>query len=172
MPHGLKETLDLLILHPFVNSAGSRYLPRFVGEQGLVEDFPEESSASVSDLLGALGLNRRIGLSRMEIDRALLRRGSDIVRNDLDLDPQQFRLVCIPFDFYSRLAPVQGWGKQTLWTHFDGFQIWKGRRLRALVGGDVRFGGKYDLCSISLADERENVMARFAVVRRERLAAG
>ena len=172
MPERLKETLDLLILHPFVNSAGQRYLPRFVGEQGLVEDFPEEQSASVSDLVRALGLSRRTALSKMEIDRALLRRGADIVRNDLDLDPQHFRLVCIPFDLYSRLAPVQGWGKQTLWTHFDGYQLWKGNRLRALVGGDVRFGGRYDLCSISVADERDNVTARFAVVRRERLVPG
>ena len=41
--------------------------------------------------------------------------------------------------------------------------------MRALVAGDVRFGGLYDLCSISQIDERENVLARFAIVHRERL---
>jgi len=45
----------------------------------------------------------------------------------------------------------------------------EGSRMRALVAGDVRFGGLYDLCSISQFDERENVLARFAVVHRERL---
>ena len=172
LPQPLKETLDLLMLHPFVDSAGTRYLPRFIGEQVLVEDFPEETSTSVSDLLSALGLNRRIALSRLEIDWALLHHGPEIVQNELYLDPQQFRLVCIPFDLYTRLASTHGWGKQHLWTHFDGYQVWKGHRLRALVGGDARFGGNFDLCSISLADERESVTARFAVVRRERAAAG
>jgi len=170
MPEPLKETLDLLMLHPFINSAGMRYLPRFVPELILVEDFPEEEKyASASELLSALGLPRRTALSRMEIDHGLLQRGAQIVKSELGLDPQEFRLACIPFDLYSRLAESRGWGRRKSWTHFDGFQIWKGPKLRALVGGDVRFGGRYDLCSISRADERDGVVARFAVIRRERL---
>jgi hypothetical protein len=47
--------------------------------------------------------------------------------------------------------------------------VLKGGKIRALVGGDVRFGGIFDLCSINRVDEREGVIARFAVVRRERL---
>jgi hypothetical protein len=169
MSEPLKETLDLLMLHPFIDSAGMRYLPRFAPEQVLVEDFLEEEKyASASELLTALGLPRRTALSRMEIDHVLLQHGAQIVKSELDLDPQEFRLACIPFDLYSRLAETRGWGRQKSWTHFDGFQIWKGRKLRALVGGDVRFGGKYDLCSISRADERDGVVARFAVIRRER----
>jgi len=39
----------------------------------------------------------------------------------------------------------------------------------ASLGGDVRFGGVYDVCSIARDDEREGVAARFAVVRRERM---
>ena len=157
------------MLHPFINSAGARYLPRFAPEQVLVEDFPEEEKyASASELLTALGLPRRTALSRMEIDQALLQRGGQIVKSELGLDPQEFRLACIPFDLYSRLAPTLGWGQNKLWTHFDGFQIWKGPKLRALVGGDIQFGGRYDLCSISRADENNRVIARFAVVRRER----
>jgi hypothetical protein len=173
MPDPLKETLDLLMLHPFINSAGVRYLPRFVPEEVLVEDFPEEEKyVSASELLTALGLPRRTALSRMEIDQALLQHGAQIVKSELGLNPQEFRLACIPFDLYSRLAATRGWGRQKSWTHFDGFQIWKGGRLRALVGGDARFGGRYDLCSISRADEREGVVARFAVIRRERLMTG
>ena len=169
IPEPLKETLDLLMLHPFINSAGLRYLPHFAPEMVLVEDFlEEEKSGSESELLSALGLRRRAALSRMEIDHALLNRGTRIVQTELALDPQEFRLTCIPFDLYSRLAPTQGWGQKKLWTHFDGFQIWKGGRLRALVGGDVQFGGRYDLCSISRSDENNRVLARFAVVRRDR----
>ena len=173
IPEALKETLDLLMLHPFINSAGLRYLPRFVSEEVLVEDFPEaEKYGSVSELLTALGMPRRTALSKMEIDQALLQRGARIVKSELGLDPQEFRLACIPFDLYSRLAAARGWGRQKSWTHFDGFQIWQGGRLRALVGGDVRFGGRYDLCSISRADERDGVVARFAVVRRNRFLGG
>lgn len=47
----------------------------------------------------------------------------------------------------------------------------EGGKLRALVGGDGRYGGIYDLCSISRVEGREGVTTRFAVVRRERLAA-
>ena len=44
-------------------------------------------------------------------------------------------------------------------------------RLRALAGGDVRYGGLYDLLGISRDYDSDRVMARFAVVRRERMVA-
>jgi glucose-6-phosphate isomerase len=44
-------------------------------------------------------------------------------------------------------------------------------RLRALAGGDVRFGGLYDLLGIGRDYDSDRVMARFAVVRRERMVA-
>jgi hypothetical protein len=172
IPPPLKETLDLLMVHPFINSGGARYLPRFAAEQVLVEGFPEgEATSYHSELLTALGLPKRTGVSRLEIEQALLQHGHHIVHDELRLDPQEFRLLCIPFDLYSRLGPARGWGQQLRWTHFDGYQVIEGGKLRALVGGDVRYGGIYDLCSISRADEREGVTARFAVVRRERLVA-
>ena len=40
--------------------------------------------------------------------------------------------------------------------------------LRALVGGDARYGGLNDLVSIAPSDQRESVIARFAVIRRAR----
>lgn len=54
-----------------------------------------------------------------------------------------------------RLGLGRGWGRQQLWTHFDGYQILQGGKLRALVEGNTRYGGISDLCSISRADERE-----------------
>ena len=48
--------------------------------------------------------------------------------------------------------------------------ILSGNRLRALAGGDGRFGGLNDLVSISPSDARDSVYARFAVVRRARMA--
>jgi hypothetical protein len=44
-------------------------------------------------------------------------------------------------------------------------------RLRALAGGDVRFGGLYDLLGIGRDYDTDRAMARFAVVRRERMVA-
>src|SRR5262249_280216 len=165
IPGALKETLDLLMVHPFINSGGARYLPRFASEHVLIEDFPEEDEKPPhSELLSALGLKKRTGVSRLEIEQALLQFGPHIVKNEWQLDPQEFRLLCIPFDLYSRLGSARGWGQQPHWTHFDGYQLLEGGKLRALVGGDVRYGGIYDLCSISRADEREGVTTRFAVV--------
>jgi hypothetical protein len=62
--------------------------------------------------------------------------------------------------------------QQPLWTHFDGYQVWKEGRLRALVGGNVRFGGAHDLCSIGREEAREKVLTRLAVIRRERFLPG
>ena len=137
-----------------------------------MEDFAEDEAACdlSSQLLCALGLKRRRAQSRSQIEAALLRRGPQITESELGLQPQEFRLLCIPFDLYLRLGPAPGWGQRKLWTHFDGYQVLKGGKLRALVGGDARYGGIHDLCSISRADEREGVIARFAVVRRQRLA--
>jgi hypothetical protein len=44
-------------------------------------------------------------------------------------------------------------------------------RLRALAEGDARFGGLYDLLGISRDYDSDRVIARFAVVRRERMVA-
>jgi hypothetical protein len=166
----LKDVVYLLMHCPFVNSSGVRYLPLLEAEEVLVEEFPEgRGDLPKSKLLSTLGLPRRNGLSRLEIELALLRRGPQTVKDGIGLDPRKFRLVCIPPDVYSRLGAERGWGRQEQWTHFDGYQVLKGGKIRALVGGDVRFGGIFDLCSINRVDEREGVIARFAVVRRERL---
>ena len=165
----LKDTLDLLIAHPFVNSAGERYLPGFAAERLLVENFPEgEPLPPGGGLSELLGLQRRTAISRLDLEARLLHRGPEIVRDALGLEPRDFRLVCIPFDVYSRLAALYGWGLGTRWTHFDGYQVWKGGRLRALVGGDVRYGGRHHICSIGVDDARDEVVVRLAVVRRER----
>ena len=98
-----------------------------------------------------------------------MRAGAEILENSLGLDPLEFRLVCIPYDLYARFGRERGFGKWHHWTHFDGYQVMAGNRLRALAGGDGRFGGLYDLVSISPSDGREGVYARFAVVRRARM---
>jgi hypothetical protein len=156
----------------FINSGGARYLPRISAETALVEDFAEsEANDSPSKLLSALGLSRRRGLARSEIENALMRFGAQIVADQLNLDPIEFRLVCIPYDLYMRLGRERGWGQWHHWTHFDGYGVVQGNRLRALVGGDGRFGGVTDLVSISRTDARDSVYARFAVVRRARMVA-
>jgi hypothetical protein len=58
-----------------------------------------------------------------------------------------------------------------VWTHFDGYLVMPNNRLRALAGGDVRFGGLYHLLGIGRDYDTEKVIVRFAVVRRERMAA-
>lgn len=154
----------------FINSGGARYLPRLATETVLLEDFAEDESADApSKLLAALGLSKRSGRSRVEIEAALMRSGWEILENTLGLDPREFRLVCIPHDLYTHFGRDRGFGKWPHWTHFDGYQVMGGNRLRALAGGDGRFGGLSDLVSISPNDARDGVYARFAVVRRARM---
>jgi hypothetical protein len=156
----------------FINSGGARYLPPLSAEKTLIEDFAEEEAAAdaPSKLLAALGLAKRSALARVEIEAALVRAGGEILEDRLGLDPLEFRLVCIPYDLYLRFGRERGFGRWPHWTHFDGYQVMEGNRLRALVGGDGRFGGLNDLVSISPSDARDGVYARFAVVRRARMA--
>jgi hypothetical protein len=155
-----------------INSGGARYLPCISAETALVEDFAENDTADApSKLLSALSLPHRRGLARTQIENALMRFGANILAEQLSLDPIEFRLICIPYDMYMRLGRERGWGQWHHWTHFDGYWVVQGNRLRALVGGDGRFGGVADLVSISRTDARDNVYARFAVVRRARMVA-
>jgi hypothetical protein len=120
--------------------------------------------------LAALGLPKRKALPCVEIEAALVRSGDEILEKRLGLDPLEFRLICIPYDLYIRFGRNRRFGKWSHWTHFDGYQVMGGDQLRALVGGDGRFGGLNDLVSISPSDARDSVYARFAVVRRARMA--
>ena len=165
------ETISLFATQVFVNSVGVRYVPLPVDtEPCLVEGFPE-GEEPVTDLLKALALPGRRGLARATIEHALLVNGSRVLEERLGLDPREFRLVCIPPDLYLRVGRERGWGQRPDWTHFDGYRVLERGRLLALVGGNSRYGGLVDLCGISPTDERENVVARFAVIRRARLGA-
>lgn len=175
-PPELAESVKVLVgqflRNPFVNSGGARYLPTFRAESVLVEEFGEDGEPpATGELLSALDLPRQRGLARQEIDDALLQRGGAVVQERLQLDPHEFRLVCIPQDLFTRLGRDRGWGARERWTHFDGYQVLRTGALRALVGGDVRYGGVTDLASIAINDRRETVIARFAVIRRARQVA-
>jgi hypothetical protein len=164
----LAGNLSLLALHLTVNSSGLRYVPLPAREPVLIEGHPE-GDERVTPLLRELGLDRRRALARDDIERALLKHAARVLVDHLGLDAFTFRLVCIPADLYARIGRERGWGKREEWTHFDGYQVFTGGRLRALVGGHARFGGVFDVCSISRDDARENTLVRFAVVRRDRL---
>jgi hypothetical protein len=173
-PEGFRERLEMLVIHPLVNSGGARHLPRLVAEDVLVEDFPdpgEGEAAPASELLTRLGLPGRRGLPRIAIEQALLDHGADVLDRELKLDPRAYRLVCIPPDVHLRLGEAEGWGRQSFWTHFDGYLVMADSRLRALAGGEARFGGLFNLLGISRDYDSDRVMARFAVVRRERMVA-
>jgi len=168
----VKVLIGQFIRNPFINSGGARYIPPLTAETVLIEEFPEDKEPpATGELLSALGLTRRRGLSRQEIDEALLQHGATVLHERLLLDPKEFRLVCIPHDLYMRFGRDRGWGQQQQWTHFDGYQVLKSGALRALVGGDVRYGGLSDLVSIGIADRRDSVIGRFAVIRRARQVA-
>jgi hypothetical protein len=162
------ETVSLFALHLFVNSAGFRYLPLMADREWVLLEAHAEGDDAPSGLCRELGLDRRRALSRDEIEAALLARGADVLAA-MKLDPDAYRVVCVPCEVYMRVGRSRGWGAREEWTHFDGYQVRKQGRLLALVGGNARYGGLADLCGISPSDARDNVVARLAVVRRERL---
>ena len=173
-PEGFRERLEMQIIHPLVNSGGARHLPTLVAEDVLVEDFPdprEGAEAPGSELLTMLGFPGRRGLPRIAIEQALLDRGADVLERALRLDPRVFRLVCIPPDVHVRVGEAEGWGGQPFWTHFDGYLVMADGRLRALAGGEARYGGLFNLLGVSRDYDSDRLMARFAVVRRERMVA-
>ena len=171
LPEALRDHLEMYLDRPFVNSGGGRYLPPLDDEDLLVEDFDEPAPGSPPanrPLLDLLGLDRRAGLSRVRIERALLENGTRVVEKS-GLDPRAFRLVCIPPDVYVRVGGKRGWGTQPQWTHMDGFML-QNRKWLALAGGDERFGGVYDLVGLGRENDLENLTTRFAVVQRRRLS--
>ena len=172
VPEALRDHLEMYLDRPFVNSGGGRYLPPLGDEDLLVEDFDEPPPGSPPvnrPLLERLGLDRRTGLSRVRIERALLMNGVRAVE-EAGLDPRAFRLVCIPPDVYVRVGSKRGWGTQPQWTHMDGFML-QNRKWLALAGGDSRFGGVFDLVGLGRENDLENLTTRFAVVQRRRLSA-
>jgi hypothetical protein len=171
-PEEFRERLEMLMIHPAVNSGGARHFPKLVAEDVLVEDFPdpaEGEDAPMSGLLTSLGLTSRRALPRIAIEQALLDRGGDVLEQELRLDPRVFRLVCIPPDVHLRLGEAEGWGRQRFWTHFDGYLVMADGRLRALAGGEAQYGGLFNLLGLSRDYDSDRLMARFAVVRRERM---
>lgn len=163
----LRENLDFLMGHPFISSAGLRYLPWFGPETVLVETFPETDPDARTGVLTALALAKRRGLPRIAIEDALLTNGPRLC-TELGLEPAEFVVACIPFDAYVRLAPTYGWGQQESWTHFDGYQITRELQLWALVGGHARFGGGDNLSALVRDYDSDRLSARFAILRRQR----
>ena len=176
-PEGLRDGLAMFTIHPLVNSGGARYLPSLVAEEILVEDFaepPDGETPAASELVKSLRLPGRRGLPRIAIEQALLAHGARILEHELGLDPRVFRLVCIPPDVYVRVGEAEGWGRQPCWTHFDGYLIRTRAgqvRLQALAGGDVRYGGLYEVMAVGRDYDSDRLLARFAVVQRARMAA-
>lgn len=173
LPDALKARIQLFAIHPFINSAGVRFLPNMVAENVLVESFDEPEAGSdlpSSGLLDALGLKQRNQITRLQIENVLLEKGSEVVRDEFALDPREFKLVCIPPDLHLRIGQKHGWGQQKIWTHFDGYMVLANGNCQALAGGDVRYGGIYDLLGISNSYDSDRIIARFAVVQRRRMA--
>jgi hypothetical protein len=168
--NGAREAIEFFLLNPFITSAGTRYRVCLVAEDLLLEDCPEPDSKedNPSKLLSMLKLSSRWGVTRNEIENALIEHGLKVLQ-ELQLDPKLFRLVAIPADVYTHLGPQRGWGQKEMWTHFDGYRLLEGGKLQALAGGDKRFGGTHDIVSFSNDYASGKIFTRFAVVQRKRL---
>ena len=166
----MRDAIEFYLLNPFITSAGTRYNVNLVAEDLLLEDFPdpEGKEEPSSQLLSKLGLESRRGVSRLEIEQALLEHGLEVLEQ-LHLDPEVFRLVAIPADVFTNLASDYGWGEKEIWTHYDGYRVLEGGNFQALAGGDKRFGGTHDIVSFGLGYANSRIFTRFAVVQRRRM---
>jgi hypothetical protein len=172
-PDALRDRIVMLVTRPILTSGGARFLPPLVEEDVLVETFeegPAMTEVGKNGLAEALGLRRRWGLNRLSVERIIQTKGPELVKS-LGLDPWSFRLVCMPPDLFGPLGEKRNWGKQEIWTHLDGFVATRERKLLALAGGDVRYGGVQDLVGVGVGYDSDRLLARFAVVDRRRLRA-
>jgi len=172
-PDAQRDRIVMFVTRPVLSSGGARFLPPLVDEDLLVEAFdegPAGTEVGKNGLAEALGLKRRWGLDRMTIERSIQAKGSEIVKS-LGLDPWKFRLVCVPPDIYGAVSQRRGWSKQEIWTHLDGYLATRERKLLALAGGDIRYGGFQDLVGVGVEYDSDRLLARFAVVNRRRLRA-
>jgi hypothetical protein len=172
-PDAQRERIVMFVTRPVLSSGGARFLPPLVDEDLLIESFdegPAGSEVGKNGLAERLGLARRWALDRMAIERILQEKGPEVVKS-LGLDPWKFRLVCVPPDIFGGVGARRGWGKQEIWTHLDGYLATRQRKLLALAGGDVRYGGVYDLVGIGLQYDSDRLLARFAIVDRRRTRA-
>ena len=146
-PDAQRDRIVMVVTRPVLSSGGARFVPPLVEEDVLIETFdegPAGADIGKNGLAEALGLKRRWGLDRLTIERAIQAKGPEVVKS-LGLDPWKFRLVCVPPDVYGLVCQRRGWGKQEIWTHLDGYLATRERKLLALAGGDVRYGGFQDL---------------------------
>ena len=172
-PDAQRDRIALFVTRPVMSSGGARFFPPLVDEDVLVEAFeegPAGTDLGKNGLAESLGIRRRWGLSRTEIERTLAEKGPEVVRS-LGLDPWKFRLVCVPPDLYGGIGQRRGWGKHEIWTHLDGYLVTRERKLMALAGGDARYGGVFDLVGVGTDYDSDRLLARFAIVDRRRLRA-
>ena len=172
-PEPQRDRIVMFITRPVLSSGGARFLPPLVEEDILVEGFdegPAGAEVGKNGLAEALGMKRRWGLHRMEIERTLQGKGPELVKS-LGLDPWKFRLVCVPPDIYGAVSQRRGWGKNEIWTHLDGYLASRERKLLALAGGDVRYGGFQDLVGVGTEYDSDRLLTRFAIVDRRRIRA-
>ena len=172
-PDAQRDRIVMFVTRPLLSSGGARFLPPLVDEDLLVETFeegPAGAEVGKNGLAEALGLKRRWGLGRLEIERTLQSKGPELVKS-LGLDPLKYRLVCVPPDVFAPIGTKRGWGKQEIWTHLDGYLATKERKLLALAGGDVRYGGVMDMVGLGVEYDSDRLLARFAIVDRRRTRA-
>jgi len=172
-PDALRDRIVMLVTRPILTSGGARFVPPLVEEDVLVETFeegPAGAPVGKNGLAEALGLESRWGLARRALERLLQTRGPGIVES-LGLDPWKFRLVSVPPDLFGVLGERRGWGRNEIWTHLDGYLATRERKLLALAGGDVRYGGVQDLVGVGVGYDSDRLLARFAIVDRRRLRA-
>src|SRR5262245_40651688 len=115
------ETLSLFALHLYVNSAGVRYVPVPAPREALLLEVHAEGDETMTPLLRELGLKRRRGLARDDVEYQLQKHGAHVVGELLGLDPMAFRVVCVPPDVFIRAGRARSWGQRPEWTHFDGY---------------------------------------------------
>lgn len=105
-------------------------------------------------------------LKRAQIDLLLLQSGDKTLRR-LGLDPNEYKIINIPFDIYLRLANKMKWGRHILNTHFDGYRLRTDGIKTGLFGGNKLFGGESYIDSLWKDSLNNSIITRLAILRKD-----
>jgi hypothetical protein len=142
-------------------------------EEILMDSFKEDDYEKKLDLRNSYILSNllkagkaNLPLSRFELDNLIRKHGGELLKK-LEIDDKRYKIVTIPFDIYLRIADSNNFGMHNINTFFDGFRLRTDGEIRALFGGDARFGGASFIDSIWPDFINHSIVPRLVIVRKD-----
>ncbi len=167
-----REAIEFYLLNPFINSGGTRYSVCLVAEDALLEDFaePEAKEEVDSKLLDILRLNSRWGLSRSEIEQALVEHGPEVLAEAQARSGSVSRRCHSGGPLHASRTAVEVGARRRCGRTSTVIACWKVASCRPSPEVTNVSAARSDVVSFSPEYSSAKLFARFAVVQRKRMA--